>query len=279
MTNHFHLLCRTGNISISTVMRRLLTGYAIWYNRRHRRHGHLFQNRFKSILCQEDAYLLELVRYIHLNPLRAGLIQGLDELDTYPYSGHSNLMGKMKKSWQETEEILRYFGNGAVSARRSYRLFVEQGIEQGRRHDLTGGGLIRSVGGWASLKQKREEGHYQRSDERILGDSDFVSKVMAQTKETLNRSEALRSGGMNMEEIAKHVSKLMKIKTEDVYAAGKQQQIVNARSLYCFWAVRELGVTMANLGRRLGLSIPAISKSVIRGKQIAESNNFILTES
>ena len=60
---------------ISTVMRRLLTGYALWYNRKHRRHGHVFQNRFKSILCQEDTYFLELVRYIHLNPIRAGLVE------------------------------------------------------------------------------------------------------------------------------------------------------------------------------------------------------------
>jgi REP element-mobilizing transposase RayT len=76
MPNHFHLLLRTGNIPVSTVMRRLLTGYAIWFNRSRRRFGHLFQNRFKSILCQEESYLLELVRYIHLNPLRAGLVIG-----------------------------------------------------------------------------------------------------------------------------------------------------------------------------------------------------------
>ena len=73
--NHFHLLLRTGLAPVATVMRRLLTGYAMSYNRRHQRHGHLFQNRYKSILCQEDIYLLELVRYIHLNPLRAGIVK------------------------------------------------------------------------------------------------------------------------------------------------------------------------------------------------------------
>ena len=72
--NHFHLLLRTSDVSISTVMRRLLTGYALWFNKRHRRYGHLFQNRFKSILCQEEVYLLELVRYIHLNPIRSELV-------------------------------------------------------------------------------------------------------------------------------------------------------------------------------------------------------------
>lgn len=276
MPNHFHLLCRTGNVPISTVMQRLLTGYAVWYNRSRRRHGHLFQNRFKSILCQEDAYLLELVRYIHLNPLRARLVQGVEALDTYPYSGHSGLMGRSKKSWQETEDILKLFGNRQAAARSAYRLFVEQGIEQGRRPDLAGGGLIRSAGGWKGLKLKREEGYYQRSDERILGNSDFVTQVLAQSEETVKKSDTLRTAGMDVDKIASRVSDLLGIKTDDVWAAGKQQHIVNARSLLCYWSVRELGVSMASLARKLGLSIPAISKSVVRGKEIAESKGFIL---
>ena len=80
MPNHFHLLFKTGLVPLATVMRRLLTGHAVTYNRRHRRHGHLFQNRYKSILCQEYTYLLELVRYIHLNPIRAKLVKDIQEL-------------------------------------------------------------------------------------------------------------------------------------------------------------------------------------------------------
>ncbi|HUV50154.1 MAG TPA: transposase [Anaerolineae bacterium] len=94
--NHFHLLLRTGPISLSTVMRRLMTGYAVTFNIRHKRSGHLFQNRYKSVICEEDAYLLELTRYIHLNPLRAGLVEDLNALDKYPWSGHSVLMGKLQ---------------------------------------------------------------------------------------------------------------------------------------------------------------------------------------
>lgn len=276
MPNHFHLLLRTGTVPVSTVMRRLLTGYAIWFNRSRRRHGHLFQNRFKSILCQEDSYLLELVRYIHLNPLRAGLVKSIQELDNYPYSGHGTLMGGFRKTWQETDEILKLFGSKPSLARRAYRQFVEQGIEQGRRNDLIGGGLIRSAGGWEGLKQKREEGQYQRSDERILGDGDFVSAVLDKTKERLTKSQKLKSKGMDVDKIASHVSGLMGLAVEDVWAAGKQQHIVNARSLLCYWAVRELGVSMSGLSRRLSISIPAISKSVVRGKQIAEDNAFKL---
>jgi len=279
MPNHFHLLVRTGSVSISSVMRRLLTGYALWYNRKHQRHGHLFQNRFKSILCQEEAYLLELVRYIHLNPLRAGLVHSMEELNNYPYSGHSILMGRVKKNWQRTDEILSMFGIRIASAKRAYRMFVEKGIEHGKRPDLTGGGLIRSAGGWKSIKALRAERNFQKSDERILGDGDFVSRVLSKAEEKLERCHALRARGVDLEKIALNVSKLMNIKPEDVWARGKQQRIVDARSLLCFWAVRELGITMASLGRKLELSIPAISKSVARGKQISESNGFSLLES
>ena len=82
-------------------MRRLLTGYAITYNRRHKGHGHLFQNRYKSIVCDEDAYFRELLRYIHLNPVRAKVVNTISELERYSWSGHSVLMGTMKHEWQD----------------------------------------------------------------------------------------------------------------------------------------------------------------------------------
>ena len=90
-------------------------GYAVTFNRRYHRHGHLFQNRYKSILCEEDAYLQELVRYIHLNPLRAGLVKDFSELVSYAYSGHCVLMGKKKRAWQDRDcvsEILWEKGEG-----------------------------------------------------------------------------------------------------------------------------------------------------------------------
>jgi len=120
------------------------------FQRDHRRHGHLFQNRYKSILCQEDSYLLELVRYIHLNPLRDRLLADMDALGKYPFCGHGVIMGKHARGWQEIDTVLAYFGKQVGPARRSYRAFVTKGIEQGRRWDLTGGGLIRSAGGWAA---------------------------------------------------------------------------------------------------------------------------------
>uniref|UniRef100_C6E4I3 Transposase IS200-like domain-containing protein n=1 Tax=Geobacter sp. (strain M21) TaxID=443144 RepID=C6E4I3_GEOSM len=111
--NHLHLLLQTGNIPISSLMQKLLGGYATTFNLRHRRSGHLFQNRYKSILCQEETYLLELVRYIHLNPLRAGLVPSYEMLSEFRYCGHGCMLGNNRdlESWMPLGEVLERFGN------------------------------------------------------------------------------------------------------------------------------------------------------------------------
>ena len=274
--NHFHLLLRTGNVPISTIMSRLLTGYALWFNRTHRRHGHLFQNRFKSILCQEDAYLRELVRYIHLNPIRAKVVKDLDELSRYPYSGHGVLVGRMNKPWQDSEWVLGMFGKKLGAARRAYRIFVAAGITEGKRRDLTGGGLVRSAGGWEGVKALREEKVYQMNDDRILGDGDFVERVLSSAQEAMEKRYAYRSRGLDLDAVASRVAEVLGLKAEEVWAEGKYQRIVDARSLLCYWAVRELGVTMTVLARRLRISVPAVSLSVTRGCRIAETKKVFL---
>ena len=146
LSNHFHLLLMPTGTPLSSFMRRLLTGYAVSFNRRHQRSGHLFQNRYTSIVCEEEPYLLELLRYIHLNPLRAGMVKTLDELDRSPWSGHAVLMGNRSFPGQETDSVLERFGNKPATARRNYRQFVSDGMKDGQRRDLLGGGLKRSRG-------------------------------------------------------------------------------------------------------------------------------------
>ena len=145
--NHFHLLLKTGLEPIATVMRRLLTGYAVTFNRRHHRCSRLFQNRYKSILCQEETYFLELVRYIHLNPIRAGIVKDIDSLEHHAFAGHSRIVGKHANAWQDVDSVLGHFGRPRDLIRKRYREFVEKGIEKSRDPLLTGGGLLRSVGG------------------------------------------------------------------------------------------------------------------------------------
>ena len=272
--NHFHLLLKTGATPISTVMKRLLTGYAMRYNRRHKRYGHLFQNRYKSILCQEDTYLLELVRYIHLNPLRAKLVEDMKGLDSYPYGGHCALMRKKKVSWQNNKYILGLFHEKVSLARDQYRTFVEKGIADGKRPELTGGGLIRSVGGWAAAKELRKANALQKGDERILGDGDFVEAVLSEADEAYERRYRLKAKGVNVDTLANRVAQIAGIDPSRVWASGKQSMVVRARSLLCYWATSELGISQAWLSKRLKLSQPAISLSVARGREIAAQNNY-----
>jgi len=171
LANHAHLLFRSGEAGISKVMRRLLTGYAVTFNRKYKRHGQLFQNRYKSIICQEDVYLKELVRYIHLNPLRAKLVASISELNRYPYCGHSALTGKKPREWQDTKYVLANFGKTIKKSRKEYLDFVGAGASQGRKPELTGGGLIRSLGGVERSKKARikQAGSYQGRREDIGG--------------------------------------------------------------------------------------------------------------
>jgi putative transposase len=276
--NHAHILLRTGQTALATVMRRLLTGYAVSYNRRHHRHGHLFQNRYKSILCQQDTYLLELVRYIHLNPLRAKLVKNLTESDQYPYSGHSALMGNVHREFQDTDYVLRLFGEKVSAARQAYRNYVEKGIAQGRRPELVGGALIRRAGGWAVVKALRRTQDHMKSDERILGDHDFTQSVLNDAKEQLEKRCQLQAQGYDLDKVALQVSSELGIAVEQVWAQGKDPLTVKARSLLCYWAVRKLGFSATELSKKLGISQPAVSIAVKRGEKIAQTEKLELED-
>jgi len=182
MPNHAHLLLRSGPVGLPTLMRQFLTGYAQHYNRRHRRHGHLFQNRYKSIVCDEDEYFRELVRYIHLNPLRAKLVTTLSDLDRYPRTGHAVVMGRIHQAWQDRQYVLGWFGRGEVKALRAYRNYIAEGIPLGRRPELTGGGMVRSLGGWAEVRSIRLRQASIQTDERILGSGAFVEQLLEEAE-------------------------------------------------------------------------------------------------
>ena len=279
MPNHAHFLLRTSNVSLSTLMRRLLTGYVVTFNRRHQRYGPLFQNRYKSILCQEDPYLRELVRYIHLNPLRAKIVATVSELNCYEYSGHSVLMGRGKRDWQEMKYVLSLFGKSIASARKRYLAYVEAGLKQGRRPELVGGGLIRSLGGWREVKKKQlgKEGRF-KGDQRILGESEFVSQILEEAEEKYERSYELKSKGYDLEVIAKRVCELLGIEKGELYSGSRRQAIADARGLFCYWAAHELGYSLVKLAQTLGRTGPGIGYAVQRGQRIASQQKYKLTE-
>jgi len=282
--NHFHFLLRTGLTPLSKVMRRLMTGYAVTFNRRHRRAGHLFQNRYKSVICEEDPYLLELIRYIHLNPLRAGLVKDLKELDKYPWTGHSAILGKRKnplvpypssrnKKREKTEkslaektieDVLLHFGDKLGEARRRYRQFVEKGVDQGSRPELQGGGLVRSAGGDVSVLSSNRKEERELSDERILGSGDFVSATLQQSERFLEKKYLPKRP---IEELIEFVAKRLSIEPELICSGSRQQKYSEARSLVAWLAVEEVGHPAAEVARFLGISRMGVQKAVIRGRE------------
>ena len=146
MSNHAHLLVCSGTLGLAKFMRRLLTGYAVSYNLRHRRHGHVFQNRYKSIVCDGDRYFKELVRYIHLNPLRVELVKDLKQLERYPYCGHGTILGTQSNPWQDGDSVLAQFSKRGTEAKEAYRRYIAEGVALGRRPELVGGGAVDRLG-------------------------------------------------------------------------------------------------------------------------------------
>ncbi len=219
---------------------------------------------------------MELIRYIHLNPLRAGLVRDIDHLGKYSFSGHSVILGKRKQQWQNSDAVLAYFGKRRISARNKYKDFVAKGIDQGKRPDLIGGGLLRSAGGWAGVKSMRKAKIHVKSDERILGDSDFVSQILSKANEDLERQYELKTKGVDLNFIARRVAGLLGMSVDEVWQQGKYKHLVTARSLICYWAVRELGMSTVQLARRFKISDVAVGKSVKRGAGIVVEKGYRL---
>ena len=184
------------------------------------------------------------------------------------------ILGRGRREWQDEDYVLDQFAQKRATARRRYLQFVQEGIEQGKRTDLIGGGLLRSQGGWTGVKALRAAGTYQKGDERILGNGDFVAQVLAGAQEKLERKYRLAAGGYNLDRLIHRVAELLGISTEEVMGPGKARQTVEARSLLCYYAITELGISQTQLAQRLPLNQPAVSNAVRRGACLVRQRQY-----
>ena len=263
LTNHAHLLLRSGPHGLATFMRRLLTGYAQSYNRRHRRHGHLFQNRYKSIVCEADSYFQELVRYIHLNPLRAKLVSTLDDLAAYPWCGHIAVLRPTIYPWQARAAVLAWFGPTERRAKRAYQQYLREGVSQGRRPELVGGGLLRSQGGWAEVLARRQRGERAFTDERVLGSGEFVEALVQEAEERLRRQLTPRRAVPLAVRLAQ-VCEEAGVSLAEVQSGSRRRPISQLRAMLAREFVAEHGLALAEVARHLGVTTPAICKILQR---------------
>jgi putative transposase len=261
LPNHAHLLVRTGMRPLPRSMRSLLTGYAGAFNRRHKRVGHLFQNRYKSIVVEEEPYLLELVRYLHLNPLRAKVIPDLRRLARYPWTGHSALLGTVPRPWQDTETILRQFGPTPRRARHAYRAFVAEGLPQGRRSAFQGGGLVRSAGGWAEVRALRHQGTPTTADARILGRGAFVDRLLAETEARTRATLRVPPPRPPLATLAQQIATQTGCALAELLAGRRTRAVRVARQRLSQLAVRDLGYPGATVARFLGVTTSAVNRA------------------
>ncbi len=255
LDSHFHLLLRPRACKLSQFMRRLLTGYAVVFNLRHGRVGHLFQNRYKSIVCDGEAYLLELVRYIHLNPLRAGIVESVESLEEYPWCGHRQLLGKASRSVIDEKQILALFCKRPRAARQQYARFILDGLDTPAAN-LSAGGKRTSLDLDPDLDGDR------LFDDRVLGGGDFVERVLRHADQfPAGEKRSLRD---LMDLVASHYG----VEPSTLNQPGKNRYLARAKAVICYVAIRRWGLKGVDVAPALAYTPAAVSHAANRGEAI-----------
>lgn len=235
MSNHVHLLIETQKIPLSKIMQGIQFTYTQYYNRRHRTVGHLFQGRYKAILCDRDSYLLELVRYIHLNPAR---LKRPKDPWKYPWSSHRAYLGKRTAVEMDTKWVLGQFGRASAQARQAYRKFMEEGIGQGH------------------IDQ-----YYEVVDQRFLGDEGFIEQV---DKRTPGREVEAGGPKVPLGRLLEAVAKEHGAEASELTGPGRRRQWVRARAMLVYLAREWSKVTSKELGGRLHRDASLMSRLYAR---------------
>jgi len=218
MTNHIHLITQTADIPLSRIMQNLSLRYTKWINYTQNRTGHLFQGRYKAILLDADAYLLELVRYVHLNPVRA---RAAVSVDGWPWSGHRAYAGGETIPWLCTEWVLGIFGADMAKARSAYVAFVNDGVSEGRRGEF----------------------HSGTCDGRLLGDDSFVDAALGKASEKRLRT--------TIDEVLDAVCRAFHCSVQDLQAPGKERPFTEARAAASLLVQERPHLSLTELGRAL----------------------------
>lgn len=230
MSNHAHLAVQVSEEPLAKIMQNLSFRYTRWVNHKQKRMGHLFQGRYKAILVDRDAYLLELVRYIHLNPVRAKLVR---QPHAYTWSGHRAYLGQEALPWLTTDWVLGQFGTRTATSRKRYDAFVREGVGEGWREEFHRGG---------------------DSDKRILGNDYFAEKMLNKPYSSPRR--------ITLDKLTKLVCRDYRLTESDLAAAGRQREAAEARYVIGWLAQKSRQVTLTEVGKRFGRDTTTLSRGV-----------------
>jgi len=284
MPDHFHILIRPEKYSLKKIMRRLMIGYAVSFNQRNNHKGAIFKDRYRSIVCQDDLYLLELIRYIHLKPIRSGLVQNISELENYMWSGHAYISGVKEYSFfnehcnqnikkffiNNLNDVYANFSDDVINAKKQYKKFVEQGLHCENSTDLQGGGWIRSSG----KKRKDIKKDTDFYDERILGSSEFVKQVLESEKKSKKVDVKY---DYKIHDLITKITNYYGVDIDELLRKSQKKIVSKARSVICYIEIYKMKKPGSIVGKMMRIKPYSAIRCAERGKTIFE-NDFDLKQ-
>ncbi len=243
--NHFHLLVRSEKTPIATLMRRLLTAYALHFNRKYGRSGHLFQNRYKSVPCGDEVYFRELIRYIHLNPVRAGLCS-FKELPAFRFCGHGSILANRRLPWLDADHVLKLFGRSDLPARMAYQEFIEGGVGSIQTVDLRASG-VDSGNLLEDRGRSLPEPGISRIYEKNILNTDRHADIMRLIDRVCSANDVTR---------------------RELLGKSRIRKVSNARAELAREMAAGLGMTRSQIAKQLSVRPAAVGKMLHRGEAI-----------
>jgi len=232
MSNHLHLAVQVREVPLPRIMQNLGFRYTQYFNRRYKKTGHLFQGRYKALLVDADSYLLELVRYIHLNPNRAGMVE---QPESYPWSGHRAYLGLESLPWLTTDWVYGQFAPDADGARRRYEQFMADGLPEGYRGDF----------------------HRGSFEGRALGDDNFIEEALTRAEEVIKKHPSIQS-------IISAVCCVCRISPTEIASRSKVRKISEARGIAALLVREAEGIALKELGKLLNQDLSSLSQAARR---------------
>lgn len=233
MKNHLHLLVEVEEVPLSRIMQSLLFRYTRYFNRRYGEVGHLFQERYKAIVCDKDVYLLELIRYIHLNPVRAKIVMKPEE---YLWTGHLSYLGRGEDDLIDEGFVLGQFSGNKSLARRRYRQFIWEGIQDGHQGK-----------------------YYKVKDQRYLGEDSFINQI--ETKRDKGESWVYE---VPLEAISQEVSRVTGITEDRLYSATREREGARGRGLVAYLAMTVSDYMVKEIASHFKRSPVTIGEAIIK---------------
>jgi REP element-mobilizing transposase RayT len=263
MDNHVHLLLRTGMRSLSSAMRRLNGGYARAFNLRHERSGYLFQGRFHSILVQDEAYLRELIRYVHLNPLRAGMVDSFAALGSYPWSGLPELLGRVGIGVLAVNELLQLFGETPEEGRNVLASWIEAGV----RSTLA-----------ATLPERADRPQFPEPERGANDTARWEPSGVLETTVLESRANRLRSAGWTVDLLIDWVCRRLGANPVAVRNGRRTLRESRARAVIGVLGTRDLRLPLEQVARSTGVTSGPMSRAIERGIHLAEHDQMRLDD-